>query len=78
MLDEITINQTFGERLKAARLAKGWTQLAVGEKIGVRSDVIGAYEADKVEPKLNRILSLVEALDFNLDGLKAVKYDKGV
>ena len=57
---------TFGDRLTAAREAKGLTQKGLSEKLGVKKKVIEAWENDRKEPRGNRIQMLAGLLNVSL------------
>lgn len=53
----------FGRRLRAARLARGLTQIALGEATGFPQSVITRMEtAPRLNPTMETILKLAEAL----------------
>ena len=58
-----------GQRLKEARLAKGFTQEALGELIGVTKGSISLYESGKRTPKLEMVLELMYSLGVSADYL---------
>ena len=55
--------ETFGERLKRLRLAKGWTQQMVAKKVMIHRTTYTKYETGIVEPPLDTLLLLCELLD---------------
>jgi len=52
---------TFGQRLRAAREARGWTQEFVGLELDVTKASVSKWERDAAEPRL-RHLGLLAAL----------------
>jgi transcriptional regulator with XRE-family HTH domain len=54
--------KTFGDKLKEARLALGWTQAALAEKSGIPLGTIREYEQNKREPLLSKAGRLARAL----------------
>jgi transcriptional regulator with XRE-family HTH domain len=54
---------TFGERLRALRKEKGYTQGELAEKIGINNNILSKYETDKVQPTLERIEWICSALN---------------
>ena len=67
---------TFGERLKHARLEKGYTQEYVARAIGVAKSTYTGYEKGGREPDLFKIKKLVSVLGVNSSWLLGV--DEGV
>ena len=57
---------TIGNRLQAARKAKGLSEAALSEKLGVPLDAIEAWEADEREPRSNRIQMLAGLLNISI------------
>jgi transposase len=53
---------TLGQRLKARRLAKGMTLMALGKKTGISWNLLSKYERDAVEPKCGNLLTLIHVL----------------
>ena len=53
---------TFSDRLKEARLAKGYTQEQIAEKIGVAKSTYTGYEKGNREPNVNTIGKLMSEL----------------
>lgn len=61
--------ETFGSRLKAARLARGMTQEQLAHEIGVSSPAVSQWERDGSEPNFMSLRALSEVLDVTLDAL---------
>lgn len=57
---------TFRQELKAARLARGWSQRELGRRIGLPQAHISAIETGKVVPQFDTLLDLVRVLDRDL------------
>lgn len=57
---------TFGDRLEAARMAKGLTVEGLAAKIGVDVSRVEAWEADADEPRANRIQILAGLLNVSI------------
>ncbi|MBV9123920.1 MAG: helix-turn-helix domain-containing protein [Planctomycetes bacterium] len=53
---------SFGQRLKAYRLAAGLTRAELGRRVGLRSGTISSYEEDRRRPRGKMITRLVEVL----------------
>jgi transcriptional regulator with XRE-family HTH domain len=57
---------TFGQRLKARRLAKGITLMALCERTGIGWTLLSKYERDVVEPKCRNLTKLIRVLGVSL------------
>jgi len=57
---------TFGDRLEAAREAKGLTRESMAEKLGVREKTIKNWENDGAMPRGNRIQMLAGMLNVSM------------
>lgn len=57
---------TLGARLTAARNAKGLTQAALSEKLGVELATVEAWETGESEPRSNRIQMLAGLLNVSI------------
>jgi predicted transcriptional regulator len=57
---------TFGQRLKARRLAKGITLRALCEQTGIVCTLLSKYERDVVEPKCRTVMKLIRVLGTEL------------
>lgn len=51
-----------GARIRARRTAKGWSQAALAEKVGVGANYVGILERGQKLPTLDTLLSLAKAL----------------
>lgn len=60
---------TFGDRLKKEREAKGLTQEELARAIGVAVPTISEYESGKKMPRLNKIIILARKLGVSIDYL---------
>jgi transcriptional regulator with XRE-family HTH domain len=72
---------TLGEKIAFIREGKGWTQTELGQKIAASRDRIGKYERGEVQPPLDVIIKIAEALSVSLDYLAGIieknpSYDK--
>ncbi len=61
-LDCLPREATFGQRLKARRLANGMTLMALGKKTGLGWNLLSKYERDDVEPKYRNLIKLIQVL----------------
>lgn len=59
----------FGERLKQARLAKGYLQKEIAEICGVKTSVFGHYEHDRNEPTTKVLRTICETLQVSANWL---------
>lgn len=57
---------TFGDRLEAAREAKGMTVESLAEKLGVDARTVEAWENDADAPRANRIQMLAGLLNVSI------------
>ncbi len=62
-------NKLIGDRIKAARLAKGLSQEQLGEKLGVSFQAVSTWEQGKFLPDAERLPELAKVLDLSLDSL---------
>ena len=58
-----------GERLRALRKAKGWSQETVGRKLNKAKSVISGYESDVRQPPLDVLADLAALYGVSLDYL---------
>lgn len=52
--------------LKAARLKRGWSQIELGQHIGLPQMHVSSIETGKIVPRYNTLLDLVRILDYDL------------
>jgi transcriptional regulator with XRE-family HTH domain len=57
---------TFGDRVAAAREALGLTQAQLARRLGVKAQTIDAWEADRSEPRANRLQMLAGLLNVSI------------
>ena len=57
---------TFGDRIASAREALGLTQLQLSRRIGVQEETLAAWEADRSEPRANKLQMLAGVLNISL------------
>ena len=57
--------QRFGANVRAARLARGWTQEDLAHKTGLASVQVSRIERGKREVRLSTLVRLVRALDIS-------------
>lgn len=62
-----------GNRIRAARTAKGMSQEQLGEKLGVSFQAVSTWETGKFVPDTGHLPGLSQALDLSLDALFAEK-----
>jgi transcriptional regulator with XRE-family HTH domain len=61
------IDPIFGQRLRALREAKGWSQTKLGNEAGVRYQYVARLERAESEPGWAMVLKLAEALGVTPD-----------
>jgi len=64
---------TFGDRLREARKAKGFTQEALAELIGVAKSTLTGYEKGNREPDMFKIKKLIDILEVDSDYLLGIE-----
>jgi transcriptional regulator with XRE-family HTH domain len=57
---------TFGDRLALAREAQGMDQGQLARRLGIRRQTVEAWEADRSEPRANRLQMLAGLLNVSL------------
>ena len=67
-----------GERLKKARITKGFTQEQLAEKIDVSQNFLGDIERGIKLPSLNKLIALSNTLKISLDYMFAESLDNVV
>jgi transcriptional regulator with XRE-family HTH domain len=65
---ERTILRAFGERVRRAREARGWSQEQLGEVTGMDRTYVGGIERGERNPALLNINKLALALGESFDG----------
>lgn len=58
-----------GDRLKALRTERGWSQAELAEKIGSDARQVSRYENGRVAPSLDVLARIGEVLDVTVDHL---------
>lgn len=62
-------NESFGERLRRLRVAKGYTESELGKVIGTSHRMIAYYEIQGGNPPADVLVKLARALDVSADEL---------
>ena len=57
---------SIGEKIAAARKAKGWSQEALGEEIGVSVQAVSKWENNLSRPDTDRLVKLCDLLEISL------------
>ncbi len=52
--------------IREARAAKGWSQLELGEKVGLAQKHVSGIETGKIVPRFDTMLDLLRALDLDV------------
>jgi len=60
---------SLGKNIRRLRQDKGWTQVHLSERTGIRVGHISKLEQDEGDPKLSTIYKLMEALECSPDAL---------
>lgn len=60
---------SFGDRLREARIMKGYTQKQLAEKLNIGGTTVTGYEKDNSEPSMNTISKIMEILDVDANFL---------
>lgn len=55
-----------GEVLREARKKKGYTQVSLAEKSGLKQSQIARLESNSSEPRVSTLIKISKALDFEL------------
>lgn len=58
--------ESMREKLKTARIARGWSQARLGQEIGLPQMHISGIENGKIMPRFNTLLDYVRVLNFDL------------
>src|SRR6185437_14099496 len=58
-----------GQNLKYLRKLRGWTQEEFANKLGIKRSLIGAYEEERADPRLDVLETLSEIFKVSLDEL---------
>jgi transcriptional regulator with XRE-family HTH domain len=58
-----------GQNLKYLRKLRGWTQEEFANKLGIKRSLIGAYEEERADPRLEVLEIVGEMFKFSLDEL---------
>jgi transcriptional regulator with XRE-family HTH domain len=69
-------NETLGERLARIRKERGYTQVALAEKIGIIQSLISDYETDRLRVTAEMAVRFALALDVTTDELLHPKSKK--
>jgi len=69
--------ETFGRRLARIRKAKGFTQVELGERVGLIQALISDYERDKLRPYADVVGRFAEALEVTTDELLGLSASSG-
>ena len=60
---------TAGQNLKYLRKLRGWTQEEFANKLGIKRSLIGAYEEERADPRLDVLEVLADMFKLSLDEL---------
>lgn len=65
--------QTLGSRIKAARVARGWTQVEAARRLGIDPPVLCRYEKDGVDPKAMMLREIAHTYKVSADRLLGLR-----
>ena len=68
--------ETFGDRLKRFRKARGLTQTELAQRLGIRQSIISSYEIERIRPHMEMICHLALQLEITTDELLGMKQTK--
>lgn len=77
-MKNIINEETLGQRIKAARIRKGYTQEQLAEAMCIPKSTISAYENDKVDIKGSVLVELSGHLDTTPNYLLGVEENRDV
>jgi transcriptional regulator with XRE-family HTH domain len=60
---------TFGEKLKALRKERGWSQDELGRRAGIHGRHVGKYEIGRAMPNAETVVQLAKVLGVSIDYL---------
>ncbi|HVE44500.1 MAG TPA: helix-turn-helix transcriptional regulator [Gammaproteobacteria bacterium] len=60
------VPETMRQQLKAERIRLGWSQAALGARIGLPQMHISGIESGKIVPRFDTLLDLVRVLNYDL------------
>jgi transcriptional regulator with XRE-family HTH domain len=63
------LRKQFGQRIKAQRRQKGWTQKELGAQLGVNYQQVNKYEAGLHSPPFEKLVELAELFETSIDYL---------
>ena len=69
------MKNSFGENLKRERLAAGFTQAQLAEKIGTTQQLLSRWELDELEPTLGSLIAIMRALNVKFEYLVDMEDD---
>ena len=62
-------DKTIGQRIRRERKRQGLTMAQLGERMGISGSLVGRYERDKENPKIETIKRFADALDIPISEL---------
>jgi transcriptional regulator with XRE-family HTH domain/quercetin dioxygenase-like cupin family protein len=65
-----------GERIRAARVRRGWTVRGLAREIGVSASLISQIETGKSQPSVSSLYAITTALDISVEDLFAAADDE--
>ncbi len=69
MLIKLAVMSQAGLNLKYLRKLRGWTQEEFAQKIGIKRSLVGAYEEERADPRLDVLEIIADMFKLTLDEL---------
>jgi len=69
-------NLSLGEKLSILRTRKKITKIALSELTGIHKATIGKYEHNQMQPSIDAIVKLAQALNISIDYLLIKNYEE--
>ncbi len=63
------MTSSFGENLKRERIAAGYTQKKLAERLGIAQQRISQWELGEVEPTLSSLIAIINELNIKFEDL---------
>jgi len=61
-----SLPESIRHEIKSARLERGWSQLALGRRVGLAQRHISGIESGKIAPRYDTLLEILRVLDRDL------------
>ncbi len=77
MKRELRVEQLIGKRIQTLRKSKGYTQEQFSEMVGLSTNYLSDIERGKSSARLDKLASIINALDCSADDLFCDVIDRG-